>query len=298
MKSEVLFSRRRAIALAGAACIAGWARPAYSAINVIAADRLLLASDLRMLGQRMTLASLFIKLDVEPLHFHDVIQKSFNTFKDDLVLLRQGSEARGLPPEDEPIVLETLDAVDRVWKALEPTYAAVVENRALDDAGFQVLAKHNNTLLVQCVQLASRLVEFHGDGNLSVALAVSIEVTGRLRVLSQKAIKEALLIAYGYREEQTRKSLEETSKLFDNSVLALLGELDGISLPPPSGDVVLKLRDISSHWADLSPVLEQIVETGQVDLLELYALSAESDILLEKVQAVLDIYQTEAHQLG
>ncbi|MEM9044763.1 MAG: 4-hydroxythreonine-4-phosphate dehydrogenase PdxA, partial [Pseudomonadota bacterium] len=160
------------------------------------------------------------------------------------------------------------------------------------------IVQHELTLFERTERLTESLVQAHGASGLPLSLAVPIDVTGRLRALSQKMLKEALLIGLEYEAEDNRDTLVETVSMFENTLKALLGELQGFSLPIPPGAIPIKLREVQIAWASVKPQIDQIVAAGPVTPEGLLTLSRGSDRLLALTQDVMDLYKVEADNLS
>lgn len=60
-----------------------------------------------------------------------------------------------------------------------------------------------------------------------------MELAARQEMLTQKMAKEVGNIALGFKPEENRKILAGTADLYENSLQALIGGVEALTLPPP-----------------------------------------------------------------
>ncbi|NPA27760.1 MAG: hypothetical protein GXN91_01745 [Epsilonproteobacteria bacterium] len=87
-------------------------------------------------------------------------------------------------------------------------------------------------------------------------LAVSINLAGKQRMLTQKMSKEALLIKLGIDRDKNRQKLKESSSLFDRTLKGLLyGDKELGLVAAPNQEIKKQLKEVERVW---SPFYERI----------------------------------------
>ena len=240
------------------------------------------------------MAAFFLFLGVERQHFTGVLKSGITAFDMGLETLQFGEKTRSIPAESNRDVIKALDRMRKIWAHVRPPLQRARDSSVLIDNDFPVLTQHETTLFTRAEQLTKRLVTAYRKSDLPTHLAVSIEVTGRLRALSQKMLKEVMLIGFHYEPDVNRETLAETMDQFESILLALMGKLPGISLPTPPKAVQEKLVRMDAQWVELKPFVQTLVEMDDIDTADLIKLSGVSDVLLGLTQEMLDIYTRDA----
>ena len=111
-------------------------------------------------------------------------------------------------------------------------------------------------------QMNKAVIEFekrYGSTTLHPSLALALNVSGRQRMLTQKASKEFCLIAFGHDVEQNREALKGTVALFEKSLAALMDGDDDLGLPEaPTDEIYDQLELVNGLWEPLSVVFKKV----------------------------------------
>lgn len=259
-----------------------------------AAHKINLAGRQRMLSQRMTMAALFAKLNVEQTRHFEMLDASCKLFDTTLVGLRAGSAELELPEERNQLVLESLSAVDSLWETFGPTVEATAAARTVSDDALETMATLNTSLLFTADNVVKRLVSEYGNDTIDLGLAIAVNVSGRQRMLSQKMAKEAGMIALGIETEDNRRILGDTAQLFDSSLEALLNGLPDVMLPTPPDHIRLKLLEVRSVWSDYGSIMRRIADGGEVGTAQLFSVAAQTDPILSTMNDAVKLYEKHA----
>lgn len=118
--------------------------------------------------------------------------------------------------------------------------------------------------------------------------ASAINVAGRQRMLSQKMMKELLLVQSGVDAEGNRKQLAATAKLFADSQRRLSQGDGEQGIPaPPTAEVKASLAAIDDPWKSFSRDLEAAATSGGATP----ALAKANEELLKVVAAMVEVYE-------
>jgi hypothetical protein len=253
-------------------------------------QRVGLAEEQAVITQRIPMCANFIKLNVEPSRFLVGIQGAAERFDKVLNGLRNGDDDLGIQAEQSGEILEALSAVDSVWPIMRGAVDAVVANKFVEEAEFDAIARASSALLFMSENVEKRLLSVYGDSTKKLSILISVELAARQEMLTQKMAKEVGNIALGFKPEENRKILAGTADLYENSLQALIGGVEALTLPPPPEHIKLALLEEKSRWSDLGPIIRSIAEGAEPGLLELYSIASQEEALLEAAQHIEHMY--------
>ncbi|MEH6523498.1 type IV pili methyl-accepting chemotaxis transducer N-terminal domain-containing protein [Sulfitobacter sp.] len=299
MKSTRAIDRRTLLKLVSSTSIIAMSilafSPSIAAAAIDISHKIKIAGDLRMFTQRMALSAAFVMLDVEKNHYLDVLREEYDEFESDIAALRMGDSNYAMEPEQNKLVLEAINTVEFGWKALGPELKAVIETDAVDEAQFTKIEKTNTLVMTLADSLIHRiLLEYKEE--IPLGLAYQIDVVGTQRTLSQKMIKEAILVALGFDVEAHHEMLTGSVQLFQFGLDKLAGQMqhNGQTLPTPSEEISKQLSKAKHCWAKLQPILEKLDQSHQVSPDEVQELAKEADVMLAAFDVMSDVLIKEA----
>ncbi len=292
MVSPINFTRRHAFGVVGGACLAtSLPFTAIAATDAQARAKINLAGRQRMLSQRMSKAAFLMALSIEESRHKEMLEESHALFDQTLKGLEHGDTALGLPAEEHDIVRESLQSVAGLWEVFGPLMAGIAAQGGVSEQEISKVARMNTAVLFASDNAVKQMVSTYGETDTSLGIAISINVAGRQRMLSQKMAKETALIGLGYNATDNREKLRETSRLFDNSLSALIDGLPTISLPAPPSHIRLKLQEVKSIWADLKGICVEIEKGKRIDAFDLTAMASQTDPLLSTMNQAVTLYE-------
>jgi len=118
----------------------------------------------------------------------------------------------------------------------------------------------------------------------------TINVAGRQRMLTQKMMKEALLVQQG---APLQESLQKSQNLFNSSLNNLINGNEKEGFSPASGAVKDKLNEVMSLWNNYKVSLTT-VSSGQVTSEQLKSFNADSITLLKTANQAVQLYEKQA----
>lgn len=267
--------RPRNLILPLALCLAApFATPTTSqeAAEISAAEYgvvLNLSGKQRMLTQKMSKEVLLIALGVEPDANQANLEATAALFDRTLAGLRDGDDELGLPATSEKRILKQLDKIQEIWDEFRPTIDGVIETGRVDSAAIDATATQNLPLLKQmnkCVKLYEKEAIASGL-EADPSLAVSINLAGKQRMLSQKMSKEFLLMALGHEVDDNRLNLIETSGLFDTTLLGLLDGDENLELPGTTDEDIRKqLGKVQDLWTGFHEAISFATKSDTTDI--------------------------------
>lgn len=248
------------------------------------------AEEQAVITQRIPMCANFIKLNVEPSRFLVNIEAAAARFDKVLIGLRSGDADLGIVPETSGEVLEALSAVDAVWPSMQAAVETIIAKEFVDEAEFNAIARASSALLFMSENVEKRLLSVYGDSTKKLGILISVELAARQEMLTQKMAKEVGNIALNFKPEENRKILAGTIDLYENSLQALIGGVEALTLPPPPEHIKLALLEEKSRWSDLGPIVRGIAMGEEPGPLELYSIASQEESLLEAAQHIEHLY--------
>ncbi|MEP4638281.1 MAG: hypothetical protein ABJZ83_07920 [Yoonia sp.] len=271
--------------------------PSMAAAAVDISHKIKISGDLRSFTQRMAVASAFVMLDVERDHFLGVLTEEFKEFEADIEALRNGDPEYQMAVEENPLVLEAINTVEIGWSILGPAIKDVIDAGMVDEAHFNKIEHVNVQVMTLTDSLIHRIMNEY-EADIPTELAYQIDVVGMQRTLSQKMIKEGVLVALEFEAEAHHEMMVGSMQVFQFGMDKLRGQMlhNEIMLPEPDAEFAGLLAEVDTIWAELQPQLEALDashDLGPVDILEL---SHEADKMFELFGALYArlILQAEA----
>lgn len=227
-------------------------------------QRINFSGKLRMLSQRMPAAACNLHDGISPSSTRAALNGALQEFDEILSALEFGDDARGIyGPEERH---RTLRVIEEVHKTLAPIKDALVSEAGdpLTNQTAQVLADQNLPLL----EIAKLLVsELSGQYANPVALlqsdAMTIDIAGRQRMLTQKMSKELCFVLSDIEAPTARDTLSKTMHLFEVSLGALQNGMAEVGIqPPPNDEIIAGLEIVSTEWNAVRGYVQTVLADG------------------------------------
>ncbi|MFQ6551503.1 type IV pili methyl-accepting chemotaxis transducer N-terminal domain-containing protein [Aestuariibius insulae] len=292
MTSALLSRRSALLSMASAASVSVIAPGfAFAASPMEAAHKINVAGRQRMLSQRMSRAVIYTHLGIEPEHHLTLLQSSYRDFDKALIGLREGDADLGVPAEESLAVRECLTAVDLTWIDFGTRMTQIMMNGSATAEDVRFVARSNEKLLMLSDKVVKEIVSVYSNRDVEPGRAVSIDVAGRQRMLSQKIAKEAGLSVFEDGSKDACARLTDAINLFDMSLSALINGLPTVTLPAPPAPVLSKLKEVETIWRDYRPIAERIAEMERASQDDLLTIALKSDPLLVTMHDAVQLYE-------
>lgn len=252
----------------------------------------------RMLSQKMSKEAMLIALDVDTEKNLDNLAKTAALFDKTLKGLRNGDADLRLPPTTSDRILRQLDKSAEAWTEYHKIIQEILAKKSVSPEQVKAIAAQNLLVLKEmnnCVKL------YENDASQSglkadPELAVTINLSGKQRMLSQKMSKEFLLIAYGQDVEDNRLNLLETYTLFERTLKGLLDGDETLGLPGTKQEPIRQqLQTVQKLWQPFKTQMESGVDTKDAISREMIAKVAENNLpLLQEMNKAVEMYEQEA----
>lgn len=253
----------------------------------------------RMLSQKMSKEVLLIAKGIDASKNLDNLAATSSLFDKTLKGLRSGDKSLGLPPTESKRILRQLDEIDGIWASFYPVVKEIIKNKSVSADQVSTVASQNLPLLKEMNKAVGLYERDAQKSGLEAApgLAVTINLAGKQRMLTQKMSKELLLISLGNDIENNKLNLLETYTLFDRTLKGLINGDETLELPGTKvADIVTQLNKVSALWADFMPIMQAAadVNSTQVDAGMLNAMAQKNLPLLTEMNKAVSLYEKEA----
>lgn len=223
-------------------------------------ERINYAGKLRMLSQRIPAAACNLNAGVAPQESQTVLNSAMAEFDRILAALEFGDDGLGIHGAEER--RRTVRVIEELHTKFEPLGVALgdVVDGAPSDAAIQVIADGNMDVLEIAKLLVTEVsVEYANQAVLLQSDAMSIDIAGRQRMLTQKTSKEVCLILSNVNAAASADALGGTINVFETSLDALRsGMLNVGILPPPTAEISDGLDEVNAHWLSIKDHLTAV----------------------------------------
>jgi len=219
-----------------------------------------LAGKQRMLTQKMSKEALLIAKGIEVDANKANLQKTAGLFDKTLTGLILGDSGLGLPKTEDAKIVVQLEKVSVLWNNFKPSIDAILRG----DTSKAVLEKiaQENLPLLKNMNAAVQMYAKAGGSTLDPAMATTINLAGKQRMLTQKMTKELLLVANNVAADANKKNLGKTTALFDRTLKGLLDGDKDLGLPGTKDAAIRdQLAVVQKLWSDYRPVLAAVDTT-------------------------------------
>ena len=253
----------------------------------------------RMLSQKMSKEVLLIALKHETAKNLSNLKATSSLFDKTLKGLRDGDDALGLPPTVSRRIIRQLDKIKALWIPFYGHINEIIGAGTVTESQLDIIARGNIPLLAQmnkCVKLYERDASKAGLKS-DPGLAVTINLSGKQRMLTQKMSKEFLLVTNGYNVEENKLNLQETYGLFERTLKGLLDGDTTLDLPGTKSETIrAQLKKVQSLWENFKPNVAFAAKSGDntIPKEKISALASGNLPLLSEMNKAVKMYEVEA----
>ena len=253
----------------------------------------------RMLSQKMTKEILLISLDYNKTENLSALENTAKLFDITLTGLRDGSAELGLPPTSSRRILRQIDMkIVPVWNPFFRQVQDILTAKAVSPEELSVVIDNNIPLLSEmnnCVKLYEKEASKSGV-EMDPKLAITINLAGKQRMLTQKMSKEFLLIAKNVQPEANRLNLQETYNLFDRTLKGLMDGDKMLELPGTNDAAIrTQLGKVQSLWDGFAPLMTYAAKTKDAVSAEKIGEVAQKNLpLLSEMNKAVKMYENQA----
>ncbi len=252
-----------------------------------------------MLTQKMSKEVMLIVLGVDKDDNLVNLDSTAALFDKTLTGLRDGNAELKLPTTSDPAIIVQLDKIISMWKVFNRTVQEIVSTGKVSKNQMATIIDDNPALLAEmnrCVKMYE-LDASKAGLKADPGLAVTINLSGRQRMLSQKMSKEFFIIVAGYNVKENRQNLLETSSLFDRTLKGLIAGNRTMNLPAvKSPEIRQQLEKIASIWRNFKPAIIFAISdrTKEIYPAQINTVARKNIPLLTEMNRAVGMYEREA----
>lgn len=253
----------------------------------------------RMLTQKMTKEILLIALGIASDNNMANLRATSELFDRTLNGLRDGDQGLRLPPTSSKRILRQLRKVAEIWNDYRLVVDKILATGSVSKTQVALVAEKNLPLLKnmnKCVKLYEKDASSSGL-KADPGLAVTINLSGKQRMLTQKMSKEFLLIAYGHDVDGNKLNLLETYTLFERTLNGLRDGDATLDLPGTQNPAIREQLDVVQNlWESFKPhvVTGANMKTAAIARSQVEALAGANLPLLKAMNKAVGMYEKEA----
>jgi hypothetical protein len=229
-----------------------------------------LAGKQRMLTQKMSKEALFVAKGIDADANKANLAKTVALFDKTLKGLIGGDEGLGLPKTTNAEIVGQLNVVVELWGP----FKASVEKGDLE-----AISKQNIPLLKNMNKAVQMYAKASGS-KLDPAMAQTINLAGKQRMLTQKMTKELLLAANGIDADANKANAKKTFGLFKKTLADLTAKA-------PNADIKAQLGVVKTLMDEYQPIIES-GDTSEAALKKAEALNMK---LLKESNKAVKMYE-------
>lgn len=252
----------------------------------------------RMLTQKMSKEILLVALEVDSAANLDNLKKTAALFDKTLKGLKTGDADLKLPPTTNGRIVRQLDKTTAIWVDFNQVVQQVISSGKVTPENVAVVAEKNLPLLKsmnRCVKLYEKDASKSGLKS-DPGLAVTINLAGKQRMLTQKMSKEFYLVAYGHAVKDNQLNLQETTTLFERTLKGLLDGDATLDLPGTKNEAIrAQLKVVEGLWDAFKPqILTGLKGKDAIGGAQLKEIASTNLPLLKQMNKAVGMYEKEA----
>lgn len=229
-----------------------------------------LATNNKMLSQKIAKCAVLIKNDILPQKNHELLMESAKEFDGFVQGMYNGDASLNLKKESDKQVLQELDEVNDEWKRFYTNIKILYINEKVDKVAYQYIIDNNEKLLrishklTQTIQ--SKTIINNNDNRVIVN---TLKFADRQKMLTQKMLKEKFLVYTNENAKRNNVRLRGSIILFKNGLQGLINgdETRGIAKVTNS-DIRDKLEKIQILYnASEALYIRQHIAKDEIEVL-------------------------------
>lgn len=232
--------------------------------------RVNMSGKLRMLSQRIPAAACNAQAGVSPEISASVVDGALAEFKAILAALEHGDQEMGVLTEETRV--RTLRVIQEIHNRFEPIQAALDADAGSDLSNqlVAIAAEHNMNVLDAAKLLVTEISgQYASRVSLLQSDAMTIDIAGRQRMLTQKTSKEICFIMSGVEVEASRAALAGTVQTFEASLIALRDGMKDVGInPPPNDEIAAGLEGVQLNWGMVRPAIAKVLAGEDITMEE------------------------------
>jgi hypothetical protein len=245
----------------------------------------------------MSKEAILIALKINSTNNIDNLKKTAALFEKTLKGLRDGNKEFGLPPTNSRRILRQIKKIYKIWTPFQDKINDIIKTKAVTKNHISYIATNSLPLLKEmnkCVKLYEKEAAKTGLKK-DPGLAVSINLSGKQRMLTQKMSKEFFLIAIGHEIKSNQLNLVETSQLFDRTLQGLISGDKTLDLKATKNKTILnQLNEVKKLWTPFKSSIDFATKNSTIPKEKIKMIASDNLPLLKNMNKAVGMYEKEA----
>ena len=246
-----------------------------------------LAGKQRMLTQKMSKEILLIAKGINVSENVFNLHQTASLFNRTLAGLAKGDSELGLVKIENSAIARQLYRVYEQWKVFLESVNIVLTKDTLPSHNLLKRVAQQNLPLLKEMDKAVKMYERESRSPLDLGMAVTINLAGKQRMLTQRITKELLLVASDIEPAKNQKRLARTVFLFERTLVGLLDSDAELGLPGTK-DVAIRnqLIIVKKQW----DIYKIILTKSKISDADLVTASQINIPLLKEMNKAVQMY--------
>ncbi|MGB0370962.1 MAG: type IV pili methyl-accepting chemotaxis transducer N-terminal domain-containing protein [Opitutales bacterium] len=251
----------------------------------------------RMLTQKMSKEILLASYNPDFADYYKSASQTALLFDATLDGLLNGNQQMGLPGTKSKTIVRQIDKISMIWQPFYEAVSAVAGSKSANPMAINLIVKNNVPLLKE-MNKAVKLYEQEystGEGNTDPRFAVTINLAGKQRMLTQKMSKEFVLIAKGHDAEENQNNLKGTYQLFDQTLQGLKNGDETLNLDASinTPEIDAQLAKVQELWTAFKPSMEKAANEGTaaITLADVQQVADDNVPLLKEMNKAVKLFE-------
>jgi hypothetical protein len=199
-----------------------------------------------------------------------------------------------------PDIINQLDRIiNNYWKDFYKVIKGIVSSGKVSDEQVETVIAENVPLLSEMNKCVKMYEVDAGKAGLKSdpSLAITINLAGKQRMLTQKMSKEFFIIDYGYRVSANKANLLTTSTLFDRTLKGLINGNISLKLTGTKNPAIRsQLEVVEGIWREFKPsIIFAISErTKEIYPAQVNTVAQKNLPLLKEMNIAVGMFEREA----
>ncbi len=216
-----------------------------------------LAGKQRMLSQKMSKEIMLIGRGVHVADNEINLRETAELFEQTIKGLIHGDAKLGLVKIDDHAIMKQLEKVEKLWWRFQRSVIVVLKGTAPLHV-LRAIALQNMPLLEE-MNKAVQMYEKNNASKLSPAMAITINLAGKQRMLTQKMTKELMLVANRIHTYKNKAKVKASAALFDRTLNGLLNGDKELGLFATKNVAIhAQLNIVKMLWIEYKPIVDNV----------------------------------------
>ncbi len=247
----------------------------------------------RMLSQRIAGLSCLVYMGIDAeTHAQEALEAGA-TYSRTLEYLLVGHAETGLAAQSDTRVLQALVEARDAFGPLSDLLTVFEGSSTISTQRLEAISARSSEVFEASKNLTNQIQASSTKAleELPLINAMIINISGRQRMLAEKAFKAFCLSQAGINVEHNLERLDNTVTIFHNTMDALVNGMPGVILPPPNRIIKAKLEEARAVWLPVKAILERALAGERLGYEEIHFTTEELETIRMLMNEAVKLYE-------